>query len=102
MPIWEGRKSGHVRIFLFLASLYADMNVRLRSAMLAPAGGGVVSREHDQKPVQVQWLFFILGSCYLGKLFVEEEGGSTKSYCTESVGCSVSVSHLPSKVFTFV
>lgn len=68
MPIWEGRKSGHVRIFSFLASRYAVMNVRLRSAMLAPAGGGVVSREHDQKPVQAQWLLLldigsIIGGC---------------------------------------
>lgn len=63
MPIWEGLKFLHVRIFLFLASLYAAMNVRLRSAMLAPAGGGVVSREHDQKPVQVQgWLLLDIDS----------------------------------------
>lgn len=67
MPIWEGRKSGHVRIFLYLASLYAAMNVRLRSAMLAPAGGGVVSREHDQNPVQVQWLLLLdIGSLFYG------------------------------------
>lgn len=56
-------KRGQVRIFRFLASRYAAMNVAVRSRMFAPDGGGVVRREHDQKPVQVQWLFLYILLC---------------------------------------
>lgn len=76
-PISQGLKWGQVMIFLCLASRYADTKVCVRSWMVSPRGGGVVMREHDQNPVQVHDLFFILGSCYLSKFFVEVENRSS-------------------------
>lgn len=74
MPICRGENRGHVRIFLCFASRYAAMNVFARSLMLWLAGGGVVRREHDQKPEQVHGAsVFILCSCYSGYFLVEIE-----------------------------
>lgn len=60
--------------------------------MVLSSGGGMCSsREHSHRPVQVQDLFFILGSCYLSNFLVEVENRGAKSDCSKSVGCSVSV-----------